>query len=153
MGSFVVIVEWIALFLGAAVTGALLGLLGVRWRIVRRVRAELGREKVLLVTNSRVALMHEGRKVGGLTEAGILMLLKSGLYYHSWLSRREIFIPGAAITYIGVSDGKNGHAAFRGSVVLRFLNALGKEDEVIIRLLSPDQWVSAIKTHLIGRPV
>lgn len=81
------------------------------------------------------------------------MLLKSGLYYHSWFSRREIFIPGAAITYIGVAESRNGKSFEKGAVTLRFLNTMGKEDGVFIRLLSPDQWVTAIKAHLIARPV
>lgn len=39
------ILEWVGLMLGAAVAGALLGLVFVRWRLVRRVQAELGKEK------------------------------------------------------------------------------------------------------------
>jgi hypothetical protein len=37
--------------------------------------------------------------------------------------------------------------------VIRFLNAAGKEDGIAIRLLSPEAWVEAIKTHLITRAV
>jgi hypothetical protein len=152
MVSFADLIQWIGLLLGAAVAGALLGLVVVRWRLVRRIQAELGKEKVLLVTTSRLGFLQEGKRPGILLEAGVLMLLKSGLYYHSWLRRKEIFIPGPAITYIGVADGKNGRSAERGAVIVHFLNAMGKEDAVVIRLFSPNQWVSAIKTHLIGRP-
>ena len=35
--------------------------------------------------------------------------------------------------------------------MVRFLNAAGKEDGITIRLLYPEQWVAAIKTHLITR--
>jgi hypothetical protein len=146
------VLEWIGLILGAAIAGVLLGMLVVRWRLVRRVQRELGKEKVLLVTNSRLGILTAARKSRRPLDAGILMLLKSGLYYHSWFSRREIFIPGPSITYIGVADGRDGKSLSRGSVILRFLNTLGKEDGVVIRLLSPDQWVAAIKTHLIARP-
>jgi hypothetical protein len=37
--------------------------------------------------------------------------------------------------------------------VIRFLNTAGKEDGIVIRLLSPEQWVAAIKTRLITRAV
>jgi hypothetical protein len=150
---FAAIVEWVGLILAAAATGIFLGIVVARGRLVRRVKTELGAEKVLLVTGSRLGFLQGGRRTGGIREAGILMLLKSGLYHHSWIARRDLFIPGAAITYIGVADGKNGRAVYRGSVVLHFLTTMGKEDAVVIRLLSPDQWVSAIKTHLIARPV
>ncbi len=145
------VLVWIGVILGAAIAGVCLGMLAVRGRLVRRVQRELGREKVLLVTSSRLASLAAEHKTAFLLDAGILMLLKSGLYYHSWFSRRELYIPGPAITYIGIADGGNGHT--RGRVILRFLTTQGKEDGVIIRLLSPDQWVTAIKTHLIGRPV
>jgi hypothetical protein len=36
---------------------------------------------------------------------------------------------------------------------VRFLNTSGKEDGISIRLLYPEQWVDAIKTHLITRAV
>lgn len=145
------ILVWIGLILGAAIAGVLLGMLVVRGRLVRRVQRELGKEKVLLVTTSRLRSLAAEKKARLSLDAGILMLLKSGLYYHSWFSRRELYIPGPAITYIGVADGGEGRP--RGGVILRFLTTLGKEDGVVLRLLSPDQWVSAIKTHLIGRPV
>jgi hypothetical protein len=63
------------------------------------------------------------------------------------------FVSGPAITYIGVADNASGKSVVRPAVVLKFLNSLGKEDGVFLRLLSPDQWVGAIKTHLIARPV
>jgi hypothetical protein len=39
----------------------------------------------------------------------------------------------------------------RRAVVLRFLNTAGKEGGLFIRMLYPEQWVEAIKTHLITR--
>ena len=70
------------------------------------------------------------------------MLLASGLYFHSWFGSREVFVSGPSISWIGVSDAR---------IVVRFLNTVGKQDGVAIRLLYPEQWVEAIKTHLIAR--
>jgi hypothetical protein len=144
--------EWIGVFLGAVIAAVLCGLAFVRWQLVRRVKAEIGVEKVLLVTTSRLAPLADG-KPARRPNTGILMLLKNGLYFHSWLGRREFFVSGPAITYIGVADNASGKSVVRPAVVLKFLNSLGKEDGVFLRLLSPDQWVGAIKTHLIARPV
>jgi hypothetical protein len=145
--------EWIGLFLGAAVAGVLCGIAFVRWRLVRRVKSEIGAEKILLVTTARLAPLAEDGNPARRTNTGILMLLKNGLYFHSWLGQKEFFVSGPAITYIGVADKACGNAMVRPAVVLKFLNSLGKEDGVYLRLLSPDQWVGAIKTHLIARPV
>ena len=79
------------------------------------------------------------------------MLLSSGLYFHSWIGRREVFIPGPSISWIGVSEARAGSAVEKHRIVVRFLNASGKQDGVAIRLLYPAQWVDAIKTHLITR--
>jgi hypothetical protein len=146
-------VEWIGLVCGAVITGALCGFAIVRVRLVRRVRNELGKDKVLMVASSRLGVVNERPTAWAFLEVGILMLLKNGLYYHSWLSRKEMFISGPSITYIGVAEAADGKTKDRGAVTLHFLNALGKEDGVTLRLLSPDQWVSAIKTHLIARPM
>jgi hypothetical protein len=114
-----------------------------------RVEAELGRDCALLVTGCRIGFSSKPM------EPGLLMLLATGLYFHSWLADRELFIPGPSITYIGVSDappgGAPGARRQRHAIVLRFLNTAGKEDGLLIRLLYPEQWVTAIKTHLITR--
>jgi hypothetical protein len=148
----VTLLGWIGLTLCIAVVGALLGMAVVRWRLIRRIRGELGPGKVLLVTASRLASLEEAGGPRGLRHAGVLVLLRRGVYYRSWFGKREVFVPGAAITYIGLSESANGRAHEAGAVVLRFLNSMGKEDGVVIRLLSPEQWISAVKTHLIARP-
>ena len=86
-------------------------------------------------------------------DMGILMLLKNGLYFHAWLGRREFFVAGPAITYIGLAETAARGNLDRAAVVLKFLNSIGKEDGVYLKLLYPDRWVDAIKTHLIAKPV
>jgi hypothetical protein len=152
MGTSPTFLEWIGFFFGAVITGGLCGLAIVRFRLVHRVQDEVGRDKILMVASSRLGHVMEKRPPWAFLEIGILMLLKTGLYYHSWLSRKEMFISGPSITYIGVADAVNGKTKDRGAMALHFLNALGKEDGVTIRLLSPERWVAAIKTHLIARP-
>ncbi len=149
MGDFWKLIEWIGLFLGAVLAGAFVSLLFVRRRIVRSVRGELGKNALLLATGARVGPSNgaaDGRSSPPVL--GILMLLSSGLYFHAWMGGREVFVPGSSISWIGTSQG---HRSERHRIVVRFLNAAGKEDGIAIRLLYPEQWVAAIKTHLITR--
>ena len=141
MGNLYGIAEWIGLLLGGLIVAAVLASLILRRRLIVRVEAELGRDCVLLVAASRMGFSPKPM------EPGLLMLLATGLYFHSWFADRELFIPGPSITYIGVSDARRQ----RHAIVLRFLNTAGKEDGLLIRLLYPEQWVTAIKTHLITR--
>ncbi len=150
MGNLWNVLEWIALGLGVAVAALAVAFAVLRRRILRHVRRELGHESLLLAAGARV-----GGANGGTgrppAAAGILMLLSTGLYFHSWIGLREVFIPGPSISWIGVSEAGAGRRGERHRVVVRFLNASGKQDGVAINLWYPEQWVDAIKTHLITR--
>ncbi len=144
--------EWIGLLLGTVVVGLAGGFLVVRRRILRRDQAELGREAMLLATGARVGTGN-GNGSSHPGSLGVLMLLSTGLYFHSWVGNREVFVPGASISWIGVSEPRGKSRGDRHRIVVRFLNTSGKEDGISIRLLYPEQWVDAIKTHLITRAV
>ena len=144
--------EWIGLLLGTAIVGLACGFLVVRRRILRHVRSELGLEAMLLATGARVGTGN-GNGSAQASRLGVLMLLSTGLYFHSWVGNRELFVPGASISWIGVSEPRGGSRSERHRIVVRFLNTAGKEDGISIRLLYPEQWVDAIKTHLITRAV
>ncbi len=150
MGDLWNVLEWIAMGLGIAVAALAAAFAVLRRRILRHVRRELGQESLLLAAGARV-----GGANGGAgrppAAAGILMLLSTGLYFHSWIGLREVFIPGPSISWIGVSEVSAGRRGERHRVVVRFLNASGKQDGVAINLWYPEQWVDAIKTHLITR--
>ncbi len=152
MGALWRVIEWIGLILGAAVAALALIFLLARRRILRRVTGGLAGERLLLAAGAHVG-EYGGRN--GKTPApgatGILMLFASGLYFRSWLGSREVFVSGPAISWIGVADRSDTQRGERHRIVVRFLNAAGKEGGSAIRLLSPEQWVEAIKTHLISR--
>lgn len=152
MGNLWSVLEWIALALGIAVAAFAAAFAVLRRRILRHVRRELGQESLLLAAGARVGgtngMSGSGRPPAA---AGILMLLSTGLYFHSWIGIREVFIPGPSISWIGVADARVGRHGDRHRVVVRFLDASGKQDGVAINLMYPEQWVDAIKTHLITR--
>ena len=147
----------IGLILGTLAAGALLAFAVVRWRLTRRIAAALGPGKILLTAPALLEPLHGqasgdgpsgGDHPGG---RGLLVLLAGGLYFHTWLGDRELFVAGPSITYIGVPDpGVRGRGT-RGPVTLRYLNAAAKEDGIAIRVPYAEQWAETIRTRLIGR--
>jgi len=147
--------EWIGLILAVGVAGMAALFVAARRRILRGAAEGLPGEKLLLAAGARAAEYDHGNghravpRFGGV--AGILMLFATGLYFRSWVGRRELFVAGPAISWIGVEDQQEGHRAERHRIVVRYLTASGKEDGIALQLLYPEQWVQAIKTHLISR--
>ena len=157
MGALWRVVEWIVLILGAGAAAVAVLFLLARRRILRRVAADLDGESLLLAAGAQVGEYH-GANGGGpppAGAAGILMLFGSGLYFRSWVGSRQVFVSGPAISWIGVPESlpprQGPSPRGRNRIVVRFLNAVGKEDGIAIRLMYPEQWVKAIKTHLISR--
>jgi len=148
MGYLGRLIEWVGLFLIIALAAFAATFLFMRRRILRHVEEELGKDALLLAAGARVGESGNGENGGSPLSTGILMLLSSGLYFHAWLGEREVFVPGPSISWIGVSEAPRTEGL---RIVVRFLNAAGKEDGIAIRLLYPAQWVAAIKTHLITR--
>jgi hypothetical protein len=177
MGALWRAIEWIGLVLAVGIAGLTVLFLLARRRILRRVAEDLAGESPLMAAGAQVGEYGRGNgKSPG--AAGILMLFRTGLYFRSWVGNREVFVSGPAISWIGVADrpeihrhgqGRVGRSAAHGLspsarpegragtrsasqlIVVRFLNAAGKADAVAIRLMNPEQWVEAIKTHLIAR--
>jgi hypothetical protein len=154
MGGLYSVFEWVGLCLGIAISVGALAFLFVRWRLMRGVQVEMGSDSVLLVAGARVGSFDSGAtRRASPSFFGLLMLLSTGLYFRSWRGKGEVFIPGASISWIGVPETQGVHGAGRHAIVIRFLNTAGKEDGIVIRLLSPEQWVAAIKSRLITRAV
>lgn len=147
---------WIALALGALIAGSFLAYGLLRWRLVRRITSALGPGKTVLSSAARLSPLaavdgHEHSSQESIKGSGLIMLVAGGLYFHSWLGDRELFVAGPSITYIGVPNGGQGRRRSRGPMTLRYLNNEGKEEGTKIRLLYPEQWAEAIRSHLIGR--
>ena len=147
----------IGLVIGTLAAGTFLAFAVVRWRLARRIAAALGPGKIMLTAPARLDPLGgpaPGDEASGEERPGgrgLLVLLPGGLYFHSWLGDRELFVAGPSITYIGVPDvGTRGRGA-RGPIALRYLNAAAKEEGIEIRLPYAEQWAEAIRTHLIGR--
>jgi hypothetical protein len=147
----------VGLVFGTLAAAAFLAFAVVRWRLARRIAAALGPGKIMLTAPARLeplggAAPSDSSSTGEHASGrGLLVLLPGGLYFHSWIGDRELFVAGPSITYIGVPDVVARGRGARGPITLRYLNAAAKDDGVAIRLPYAEQWAEAIRTRLIGR--
>ena len=93
----------------------------------------------------------ESEPGGPLRSSGALVLLKDGLYYRARFAKRELFIPGSAITYIGITDAHKNKPLHQQVIIIQFLNQDGKEEKAAFRIPHPAQWVGAIKANLLDK--
>jgi hypothetical protein len=127
----------------------LLYLVYMRNREARRISEMFPRDRVVLTSFGVNYYGLESEPGGPLRSTGVLVLLKDSLYYRARFANRELTIPGAAITHIGVTDTHKGKALHQYVVAIRFLNAAGKEEKAAFRMPLPAQWTAAIKATLI----
>jgi ABC-type Co2+ transport system permease subunit len=128
----------------------LLYLVILRNREARRISEKFPREQIVLTSFGVNYFGLESEPGGPLRSTGALVLLKDSLYYRARFANRELTIPGAAITHIGVTDTHKGKPLHQYVVAIRFLNAEGKEEKAAFRIPLPAQWTAAIKATLIG---
>jgi hypothetical protein len=128
----------------------LLYLAYMRNREARRISEKFPREQIVLTSFGVNYYGLESEPGGPLRSTGALVLLRDALYYRARFAKRELTIPGAAITHIGVTDSHKGKPLHQYVVAIRFLNAEGKEEKVAFRMPLPAQWTAAIKATLIG---
>jgi hypothetical protein len=128
----------------------LLWLAYMRSREARRISEKFPREQIVLTSFGVNYFGLESEPGGPLRSTGTLVLLRDGLYYRARFANRELTIPGAAITHIGVTDTHKGKPLHQYVVAIRFLNSEGKEEKAAFRIPLPAQWTAAIKATLIG---
>jgi len=122
----------------------------MRNREARRISEKFPREQIVLTSFGVNYYGLESEEGPPLRSTGALVLLKDRLYYRARFANRELSIPGAAITGIGVTDTHKGKPLHQYVVAIRFLNAAGKEEKAAFRMPLPAQWTAAIKATLLG---
>jgi hypothetical protein len=121
----------------------------MRQRESKRITEKFDKNDIIITSFGVNYYGLESEPGGPLRSAGALVLLKSGIWYRARYAKRELFIPGSAITYIGVTNIHKGKDLHQTVVVLQFLNQEGKEEKAAFRIPYPAQWVSAIKSNLL----
>jgi len=130
--------------------GLLLFLALLRNREARRISEKFPRDRIVLTSFGVNYFGLESEPGRPLRSVGALVLLRDGLYYRARFANRELTIPGAAITHIGVTDTHKGRPLHQYVVAIRFLNADGQEQKAAFRIPLPAQWTAAIKATLIA---
>jgi len=125
----------------------------MRQRETKRITDKFDKQDIIISSFGVNYYGLESEPGGPLRSAGALVLLKDGIYYRARFAKRELLIPGSAITYIGVSKVHKGKDLHQGVVVLQFLNQDGKEEKAAFRIPYPAQWVTAIKGNLLDKKV
>jgi hypothetical protein len=123
----------------------------MRQRETKRITDKFDRERIIITSFGVNYYGLESEPGGPLRSAGALVLLKDGIYYRARYAKRELHIPGSAITYIGVTNVHKGKDLHQSVVVLQFLSPEGREERAAFRIPYPGQWVSAIKSNLLEK--
>jgi hypothetical protein len=131
--------------------GVIFYLAYMRQRETKRITDKFDKERIVITSFGVNYYGLESEPGGPLRSAGALVLLKDGIYYRARFARRELHIPGSAITYIGVTNVHKGKDLHHTVVVLQFLSAEGREERAAFRIPYPGQWVSAIKGNLLEK--
>ena len=123
----------------------------MRQRETKRITEKFDKEQIIITSFGVNYYGLQSEPGGPLRSAGALVLLKDGIYYRARFSKRELYIPGSAITYIGVTNVHKDKDLHQTVVVLQFLSPEGREERAAFRIPYPGQWVSAIKSNLLEK--
>jgi hypothetical protein len=123
----------------------------MRQRETKRITDKFDKDQIIITSFGVNYYGLESEPGGPLRSAGALVLLKGGIYYRARFAKRELYIPGSAITYIGVTNVHKKKDLHQTVVVLQFLSPEGREERAAFRIPYPGQWVGAIKGNLLEK--
>jgi len=122
-----------------------------RQRETKRILQKFKKEDIVITSFGVNFFGLDSEPGGPLRSAGVLVLLRHGLYYRARFASRDLFIPGPAITYIGVTHTHKRKDLHQTVVLIQFLTEDGREDKAAFRIPYPAQWVAAIKANLLEK--
>lgn len=137
------------LILALIFMGIIFYLAYMRQKETRRITRKFPPEQIILTGFGVNYYGLESEPGRPLRSSGALVLLRDALYYRARFAQREITIPGAAITHIGVTDTHKDKPLHQNVVAIRFIGPDGREEKAAFRIPYPAQWVTAIKANLI----
>ncbi len=139
------------LVIAAIFSGVIFYLVYMRSVESRRVERKFGKDEIIISSFGVNYFGRESEPGRPLRSSGVLVLVKKGLYYRARWRKRELFILGSTITYIGVSDVFKKKSLYQHAVIISFLSKEGKDDKVAFRIPYPAQWINAIKLNLLNK--
>lgn len=147
---YVRIVTPYSLVLLLVLTGALLVLVVLRRKSAASPSRRFERQAVIRRTSGVwfLGLESEGGNIRG---PGTLILARDGLHFQARTERRELFIPGSTIVYLGCSLSFRERTLEREALIVHYLNAQGRQEEAGFRVPAPGRWAAAFKAGLPAR--
>jgi hypothetical protein len=82
---------------------------------------------------------------------GTLTLARDGLHFQARSERRELFIPGSTIVYLGCTLSFGERALEREALIVHYLSSQGRQEGAGFRVPAPGRWVAAFKAGLPAR--
>ncbi len=139
-----------SLVLLLVLTGALLVLVMLRRKSVTGPSRPFERQAVIRRASGVwfLGLESDGGNVRG---PGTLVLAHDGLHFQARSERRELFIPGSTIVYLGCSLSFRERTLEREALVVHYLNGQGRQEGAGFRVPAPGRWVAAFKAGLPAR--
>ena len=116
----------------------------------RRIENKFKKESIIISSYGVNYFGLSSEPGGPARSAGTLVLLRDGLYYRARFRKKELFIPGDAITAIRIVETHKGKPLYQKVVAIVFRQ---DENEVsaCFRIPFPDQWIGAIRKNLLSR--
>jgi len=114
----------------------------------RRIEKRFDKDSII-ISSYGVNYFGLSSEAGGpARSAGTLVLLKDGIYYRARFRKKELFIPGDAITAIRIVETHKGKPLYQKAIAVVFRR---DKDEVsaCFRIPFPDQWIGAIRKNLL----
>jgi hypothetical protein len=120
----------------------------------RRIREKYRQDEILLSSYGVQFFGVESEPGKPLKSTGTLVMTKDEIYYRAKFLRREITIPGKAITSISVVDMFKNKLTYVKIIAINFINSEGERDRAGFRIPFPERWNEAISKAYLrqGQP-
>lgn len=121
----------------------------IRWIETHRVERKFSKDEIIITSYgvNYFGLSSESGKIP--RSVGIIVLLKSGLYYRAKFFKKELLIPRGKIKALRIVETHKGKPLYQKAMAIDFVNSNGVLDTAAFRVPFMDQWLGAIKRYLI----
>ncbi len=114
----------------------------------RRIRRKFPRENIVRIGFGVTYFGLDSEPGAPQRCLGALALLKDGLYFRARVGNPELYIPGAAILHLDLTNAHRDRTLRQYVVGIRFRTPEGRGDTAAFRFPRPGRWVSAIRNTL-----
>lgn len=133
---------WI--FFGIIFIGALVFLAVMRRIETNRISLKFAADDILMTAFGVNYFGLESEPGGPARSVGAVVLTNTGLWYRARFRDLDLFIPGGAITRVGVTDTHKGKPLHQNALSIVFINEKKVLDKAAFRIPYPDRWYGGL---------